>query len=205
RAVGRGGARRRLRARRARAAHRPRPARGARRGGGDGGVVPGRRRDAARARARPAAARADRAGRRARGPGRRHAPLRRGRPRLLGAVPGPPRGAPSPRARRHQRLRARRTSVTAANPAVAPDATSLGADARTNAAWHARFTRAEIQELLRVSSARGWLSIALNWGLIAAAFALVALWPNPLTVIVALFVIGARQLGCAILMHEASH
>lgn len=94
--------------------------------------------------------------------------------------------------------------MTAASPALsaAPD---LDADARTNAAWHERFSRAEIQELLRVSSARGWLSIAVNWGGIAAAFALVAAWPNPLTVLAALFVIGARQLGCAVLMHEASH
>jgi fatty acid desaturase len=52
---------------------------------------------------------------------------------------------------------------------------------------------------------RAWLSFATNWGLVAAAFALVAAWPNPLTVLLALFVIGARQLGCAILMHEAAH
>lgn len=85
------------------------------------------------------------------------------------------------------------------------DAPDLDADAGTNAAWHERFTRAEIQELLQVSSLRGWLSIAVNWGVIAAAFAMVAAWPNPLTVVAALFVIGARQLGCAVLMHEASH
>ena len=91
---------------------------------------------------------------------------------------------------------------TLASAAAAPD---LDADARTNAAWHERFTRSEIQELLRISNARGWLSIATNWALIAAAFALVGLWPNPLTVLVALFVIGARQLGCAVLMHEAAH
>jgi fatty acid desaturase len=30
-------------------------------------------------------------------------------------------------------------------------------------------------------------------------------WPNPLTIVFALFVIGARQLGFAVLMHEASH
>ncbi|MCL4684264.1 fatty acid desaturase family protein [Myxococcota bacterium] len=94
-----------------------------------------------------------------------------------------------------------------ARPASAPSdpRPDLDADAGTNAAWHARFTRAEIQELLRVSSVRGWLSIVINWGLIAAAFALVATWPNPLTMLLALFVIGARQLGCAVLMHEASH
>jgi fatty acid desaturase len=52
---------------------------------------------------------------------------------------------------------------------------------------------------------RSWLSVAANWGLVFAAMALVAWRPNPLTVLVALFVIGARQLGCAVLMHEASH
>ncbi len=95
--------------------------------------------------------------------------------------------------------------MTAADPTLAAAAPDLDAGPRTNAAWHERFTRAEIQDLLRVSSARGWLSIAINWGLVAAAFALVAAWPNPLTVVVALFVIGARQLGCAILMHDAAH
>jgi fatty acid desaturase len=94
--------------------------------------------------------------------------------------------------------------MTAANPTLdaLPD---LDAGARTNEAWHARFTRDEIQTLLRVDSRRGWLSIAIDWAGIAAAFALVAVWPNPLTVVVALFVIGARQLGLAVLMHEAAH
>ncbi|RIL04998.1 MAG: fatty acid desaturase [Proteobacteria bacterium] len=92
--------------------------------------------------------------------------------------------------------------MTATSPASLPD---LDADARTNEAWHARFTRDEIQDLLRPSRWRGWLSIGLDWGVIAASFALVAAWPNPLTVIAALFLIGARQLGLAILMHEAAH
>ena len=38
-----------------------------------------------------------------------------------------------------------------------------------------------------------------------ASMAMVAAWPNPLTVVLALFVIGGRQLGMSILMHEASH
>ena len=50
-----------------------------------------------------------------------------------------------------------------------------------------------------------WISIALDWALVFAAMALVAVWPNPLTIVAALFVIGARQLGLAVLMHEASH
>jgi fatty acid desaturase len=35
--------------------------------------------------------------------------------------------------------------------------------------------------------------------------ALVAWMPNPLTIVVALFVIAARQLGMAVIMHEAAH
>lgn len=71
--------------------------------------------------------------------------------------------------------------------------------------WSDALTRAEKEELVKVESWRGWLSIAVNWGLIAAAFAIVARWPNPLTILVALFVIGARQLGLAVIMHEAAH
>jgi len=94
--------------------------------------------------------------------------------------------------------------MSAANPAL--DAVpSLDADAKTNEAWHARFTREEIAELLRVESWRGWLSIAIDWAIVAASFAGVARWPNPLTVVAALFVIGGRQLGLAVLMHEAAH
>src|SRR5262249_18038536 len=41
--------------------------------------------------------------------------------------------------------------------------------------------------------------------LIAAAGALFIVWPNPLTYIAAVMIIGARQLGLAILMHDAAH
>ena len=52
---------------------------------------------------------------------------------------------------------------------------------------------------------KSWASIALDWGITFAAMALVAVWTNPLTIVVALFLIGTRQLGLAVLMHEASH
>jgi fatty acid desaturase len=55
------------------------------------------------------------------------------------------------------------------------------------------------------SSWRGIWLVAHAWGLIIAVSALVALWPNPLTWLVAVMVVGARQLGLAILMHEAAH
>jgi fatty acid desaturase len=66
-------------------------------------------------------------------------------------------------------------------------------------------TSAELAELRRLDDARSWLSLGLNWGLVAASFALVAWAPSALSLIVALCVIGSRQLGLAVLMHEAAH
>ena len=43
------------------------------------------------------------------------------------------------------------------------------------------------------------------WGVIALAMAFFVVWPNPLSFIVAVVVIGGRQLGLAILMHDAAH
>jgi len=71
--------------------------------------------------------------------------------------------------------------------------------------WRDAVSDAEMADLMRIRDARAWLSIAVDWALIAASFALVARWPNPLTVVAALFVIGGRQLGLAVLMHEAAH
>ncbi|MEJ0046839.1 MAG: fatty acid desaturase family protein [Rhodospirillales bacterium] len=59
--------------------------------------------------------------------------------------------------------------------------------------------------LTRRSGWRGLLLVAHAWALIAAASALVAIWPNPLTWLIAVMVVGTRQLGLAILMHEAAH
>jgi fatty acid desaturase len=72
-------------------------------------------------------------------------------------------------------------------------------------AWREALSREDIKELLVMRDWRSWLSLAGNWAVVGAAFALVAMWPNPLTIVVALLVIGARQLGFAVLMHEAAH
>ena len=71
--------------------------------------------------------------------------------------------------------------------------------------WRDAMSREEIKDLLAMRDWRSWLSVAINWGLVAASFAAVAWWPNPLVVVAAVFVIGARQLGFAVLMHEAAH
>lgn len=71
--------------------------------------------------------------------------------------------------------------------------------------WRKALRGEEIAAFLAVSDARGWLALAASWGLIAAAFAAVAAWPHILTVVAAVGVIGSRQLGLAILMHDAAH
>jgi fatty acid desaturase len=72
-------------------------------------------------------------------------------------------------------------------------------------AWREALSQAEVESLLSRSDWRSALSIALDWALVFASFALVAAAPNPLTILLALFVIGGRQLGFAVLMHEAAH
>lgn len=75
--------------------------------------------------------------------------------------------------------------------------------------WRKVLTREEIRELVTVRAHRAWASILLDWGMIFAALAAVAWWPFaatlPLVIIAAVFVIGGRQLGLAILMHDAAH
>jgi fatty acid desaturase len=67
------------------------------------------------------------------------------------------------------------------------------------------FSPPEWERLRARSTLWGLGLVAHAWGVILAAGALFVLWPNPLTLLVALVVIGARQLGLAILMHEAAH
>jgi len=64
------------------------------------------------------------------------------------------------------------------------------------------------EEWARFSARSSWLGLACvagAWGLIFAAGAMFVVWPNPLTYVLAVMLIGARQLGLAILMHDAAH
>jgi fatty acid desaturase len=74
-----------------------------------------------------------------------------------------------------------------------------------DASWRSTLGREDIDQLLELNDLRSWCSIAVNWALVFASFAVVARWPNPVSILLALFVIGARQLGFAVMMHEASH
>ncbi len=63
----------------------------------------------------------------------------------------------------------------------------------------------DIRALAQRSDLAGAALILHCWGVIALALAIFALWPNMLTGLLAIAIIGSRQLGLAILMHEAAH
>ncbi len=67
------------------------------------------------------------------------------------------------------------------------------------------FSPEEMASVRRRSDLTGMLCVVHAWAVIGAAMALYALWPNPLTFIIAVIIIGSRQLGLAILMHDAAH
>jgi fatty acid desaturase len=67
------------------------------------------------------------------------------------------------------------------------------------------FTPEEWSKLTAASAWRGPALIAFAWAVIFAAAALFIYAPNPLTYVLAVMLIGARQLGLAILEHDAAH
>jgi fatty acid desaturase len=66
-------------------------------------------------------------------------------------------------------------------------------------------TATQIHELREKSNIAGGLLVMHAWALIAGSMALFAWWPNPFTFLLGVMVIGTRQLGLAILMHDAAH
>lgn len=76
---------------------------------------------------------------------------------------------------------------------------------KSGKAWLEQFTTEEIRELRAIRDHRALLTLLVNYGLVAASMALVAYLPNIFTIILALFIIGARQLGLAVVMHESAH
>jgi fatty acid desaturase len=72
-------------------------------------------------------------------------------------------------------------------------------------AWLEHFSTDEIRELRVMRDHRAWWTLFVNYAVIAASMAMVAYAPNALTIIVALFLIGTRQLGLAVVMHESAH
>jgi fatty acid desaturase len=67
------------------------------------------------------------------------------------------------------------------------------------------FTPDEWAGLTRRSPWMGFALVAHAWALIIGAGVMFIAWPNPATFVLAVMVIGARQLGLAILMHDGAH
>jgi fatty acid desaturase len=68
-----------------------------------------------------------------------------------------------------------------------------------------KFSTEELASVRARSDLTGALSVAHAWIVIAVCMALFAWFPNPLTFLVAVVLIGSRQLGLAILMHDGAH
>lgn len=66
-------------------------------------------------------------------------------------------------------------------------------------------TAEQLADLRQRSTLRGLWMIFHAWALIAGSIALVAIFPNPFTFILAVMIIGSRQLGLGILMHDGAH
>ncbi|HEX3674466.1 MAG TPA: fatty acid desaturase family protein [Rhizomicrobium sp.] len=68
-----------------------------------------------------------------------------------------------------------------------------------------KFTPEDMAAVRARSDLTGALCVVHAWVVIAASMAVFALLPNPVTFVVAVVLIGSRQLGLAILMHDGAH
>jgi fatty acid desaturase len=66
-------------------------------------------------------------------------------------------------------------------------------------------TKDELRELRQKSDLRALATLSWNWALIAAAFAAAIIWPNPLTILAGIIILGGRQLGLGIINHDCAH
>lgn len=66
-------------------------------------------------------------------------------------------------------------------------------------------TREERNMLLQKNDWLAAIEITIHWAWIVFAFALPYFWANIFTILSSLFILGGKQLACAILMHDTSH
>ncbi|MEO1435092.1 MAG: fatty acid desaturase family protein [Bacteroidota bacterium] len=66
-------------------------------------------------------------------------------------------------------------------------------------------TPEEIRDLSTKTNWQGWLVVGQIWGTTALIFLMAGLFPNVLTIILAIILLGGRQLACAIIMHDGGH
>ena len=89
--------------------------------------------------------------------------------------------------------------------AIASAASDARAEKHRRVAARDLLTPQQLADLRERSPLRSVWLIAHAWIVILGSIALVAWWPNPLTVLLAVVLIGSRQLGLAILMHDGAH
>ncbi|MFT5710092.1 MAG: fatty acid desaturase [Halioglobus sp.] len=63
----------------------------------------------------------------------------------------------------------------------------------------------EVAHFTSKSDVQGWRLLINNWLAIIGIFAVVAMYTNPFTLLLALPLLGGRQLGLSVLMHECGH
>ena len=68
-----------------------------------------------------------------------------------------------------------------------------------------KISQQELNQLHQRSDGRAWFVLFINWLMIFAALAASWQWLHPLVVLVSLIILGNRQLGLAIIMHDCAH
>ncbi|MCG8668454.1 MAG: fatty acid desaturase family protein [Pseudomonadales bacterium] len=66
-------------------------------------------------------------------------------------------------------------------------------------------TKEEIQSLTERSDLKAAWLIFCNWFLIAAGFAIPFLWPSIFTLLLSILILGGRQLGLSVIVHDCGH
>ncbi|MGK0223656.1 MAG: fatty acid desaturase [Limisphaerales bacterium] len=66
-------------------------------------------------------------------------------------------------------------------------------------------TEVELRQVTAKSDLRGLWVLLCQWSLLLGIFAVVAIWPNPATIVAGIVLLGGRQLGFFIITHEAGH
>lgn len=66
-------------------------------------------------------------------------------------------------------------------------------------------TPEEFREVTRKSDLRGAVIVAFDWALVIGLFAQAALYPHPVTYLVAIILLGGRQMAFGVIVHETGH
>lgn len=66
-------------------------------------------------------------------------------------------------------------------------------------------SKEELKQLSATSAWRAWWGVAVNYGIVAAAFALPVLWRHPVAWVIAAIVLAGRAQALGVLAHDACH